>query len=158
MAEDTPYTAILRSVSKDKFHEILSASARKSRETYFARHGIKAPKGGAGFTKPGAKNEARAHALQAVLAESDDHELAEEILRVYLLNRREMLAAALDHLGIEHEGGLTESEDVAKFETLKGKSLSAMVSALKPVAPPEDIQLYLKYMGADAAEVDKAAG
>ncbi|MEM6730748.1 MAG: hypothetical protein AAF658_04290 [Myxococcota bacterium] len=126
MADTPEYTAILRSIPKDKFHEILNASARKSRETYFARHSIKAPKGGPGFQKPGAKNEARAHALQEVLMSQADDELAEEILRVYLLGKREMLGAALDHLKIEHVDGLTDSEDVERFSTLKGKELGAM--------------------------------
>jgi len=156
MADTPAYTEILRSVSKEKCHEILNAAARKSRETYFARHGIKAPKGGSGFQKPGAKNEARAHALHAALMAGSDDELSEEILRVYLLGRREMLAAALDHLGIEHDQGLTESDDVEKFATLKGKEVEKLVTELQGTAPSEDIALYLKYMGTDLKQVDKA--
>lgn len=155
MADTPAYTEILRSVSKEKFHEILNASARKSRETYFARHGVKAPKG-TGFQKPGAKNEARASGLHEALMSTADDELAEEILRVYLLGKREMLAAALDHLGIAHEQGLTESDDVDKFTTLKGKELKTLVGELGATAPKDDIALYLKYMGADTKEVDKA--
>ncbi len=156
MADETPaYTEILRSVSKEKFHEILNASARKSRETYFARHGVKAPKG-TGFQKPGAKNEARAHGLHEALMSTSDDELSEEILRVYLLGQRDMLASALDHLGIEHENGLTESDDVEKFGTLKGKELKKLVEELDSKASKDDIALYLKYMGADMKEVDKA--
>ncbi|MEL6543278.1 MAG: hypothetical protein AAFQ82_01560 [Myxococcota bacterium] len=157
MADSRQYTEILRSVSKEKFHEILNASARKSRETYFARHGIKAPKkAGAGFQKPGAKNEARAHGLYSALLEMTDDELSEEILRVYLLGKRDMLAAALDHLGIEHQNGLTESDDVEKFEGLKGKDLKQLVAHIGEAAGSDDVALYLKYMGTDASEVDRA--
>ena len=57
------YTQIIRDLSSDKFMEIFSASARKAREVYFARHAIKLPKKGPKVRKPGAKNALRAQAL-----------------------------------------------------------------------------------------------
>lgn len=148
MADTPPYSSILRSVSGDKFGEIIGASTRKSRETYFARHGIRAPKAGRGFQKPGTKNEARAAALFDVLQSKDDDELAEELLRTYLLTKREILGAALDHLGIEHENGLTDSDEVEKFSALGKSEISSMVSELEKFGPRDDVVLYLKYMGA----------
>ncbi|MEL6339543.1 MAG: hypothetical protein AAFP04_02155 [Myxococcota bacterium] len=156
MAEETNYASILRSVPASMFSDVLGASTRKSRETYFARHGIKAPKG-PGFIKPGAKNAARAESLREVLLEQDDQELAEEILRAYLLNQRPMLAAALDYLEIEHVDGLTDSDEVERFQTLNGTELKALVAKLEPVASRDDIRLYLKYMGCDGGKVDAAA-
>lgn len=148
------YTSILRSVTDDKFSEILNASPRKSREIYFHRHGIKAPASANRLVKPGAKNEARAAALRDVFKGLEDDQLAEEILRIWLLGKRDMLAKALDHLGIVHDHGLTDSDDVSKIEKLSGKELKDLVKALDGVAPKEDIVLYLKFMG--AADVEKA--
>ena len=110
------FTAILREVSAEKFAEILAASARKSRETYFHRHGIRTPKISGRLPRPGAKNELRTAHLYEVLKDKDDDEMVEEVLRTWLLSKRSLLATALDHLGIEHDNGLTESNEVSKFE------------------------------------------
>ncbi len=146
------YTAILRSVTGDKFAEILGASPRKAREIYFHRHGVRAPQSASRLPKPGAKNELRTQALHKLLLQQDDEQLSEEILRVYLLNKRELLAKALDHLGIKHEGGLTESDDVSKIEKLSQKELRELAKVLEPVAPKEDVVLYLKFMGAEGVD------
>ena len=44
MADAEDMTAILRGLSEEKFAEVFGASSRQARETYFHRHGIKAPK------------------------------------------------------------------------------------------------------------------
>lgn len=151
MADDEskiPYTDVLRSVTPEKFSEIFSASSRKARETYFHRHGVRG-KGGSGFARPGAKTEARIAKLYDVISSgADDDEMAEEILRTWLLTKRAMLAAALDHLGIEHQDGLTESEEVAKFGKLSKKDVAKMLPALEAHGSNEDAVVYLKFMGA----------
>ena len=156
MSEEStpPFTEIIRSVSADKFAEIFSASARQARETYFHRHSVRAPKKTSRLPKPGEKTQARIAALYEILKERQDDELAEEVLRSWLLTKREMLAAALDHLGIEHEDGITESEGVSKFEKLSAKDLKALVKNLGDVAPAEDVAVYLKFMG--STKVDQA--
>ncbi len=145
----TRYTDIVRGMSKEKFVEVLSVSTRTSREAYFHRHNIKAPPSGRGFTKPGAKNEARAAGLYEALMERVDEQVAEEIVRTWLLGKRPMLAAALDHLKIAHDNGLTESDDVDRFEKLSAAELKEMVKTLSKVAPADEIKAYLKYMGAE---------
>ena len=141
------FTPIIRSLAADKFNEIIGASSRKSREIYFHRHGIDAPKMSSLFPRPGAKNAARATDLFARLQEVEDEELAEEIVRTWLLSKRPMLAAALDHLGIVHDNGLTESDDVKKFESLSVKEIRALVDKLSGVSAREDIAIYLRFMG-----------
>jgi len=145
------YTAILRDIPQEKFFEILSASARKAREVYFHRHSIKAPKA-SGLRKPGAKNEMRAAELFALLKDTDDDEMAEEVLRTWLLTKREMLAAALDYLKIPHEMGLTESEEVSKFEKLSSRDVKKIADALKDHGSADDIRVYLKFMGSTNAD------
>src|SRR5688572_17334729 len=113
------FMGIVREMSQEKFLEVFGASGRKAREAYFARHDIKKPRKLSGLPKAGAKSEARAATLHEVLAERDDEELVEELLRVWLMTKRPMLAAALDFLEIPHEEGLTESDDVKKFESLE---------------------------------------
>jgi len=150
------FTAILRTVGPDKFIEILNASSRQARQAYFHRHGVRAPaETPSRLPKPGAKNEARARSLYAVLQDADDNELAEEVLRTYLLNQRPMLVAALDHLGITHHNGLTEG-DVSKFAKLSGRELRHLVAVLRKTAADDLIGLYLKFMG--AKNVEEALG
>lgn len=150
------YSAILRELSSERFAEVFAASARKARETYFHRHRIKAPKTLGLGLKSGRKTEARTKALFEALAERDDDEMSEEILRTWLLAKRTLLATSLDHLGIAHTDGLTDSDDVKKIETLSVADLKKLAAVLKDkaVASVEDIAVYLKYMGAQ--KVDEA--
>ena len=147
------YTQIIRDMSSDKFMEVFSASARKAREVYFARHAIKVSKKGPKIRKPGAKNAQRAEALFTLLQDTTDDEMAEEILRVWLLGNRALLVKALDHLGIENDNGLTDSDEVSKMADLDKGALKKLVAELKEVATPEDITVYLKFMGVKNVEV-----
>jgi len=146
------FTSIIRELTPEKFAEVFSASARQARETYFHRHGVRAPKKSSRLPKPGEKNQARTAALYELLKDKEDDEMAEEVLRTWLLTKREMLAAALDHLGITHENGLTESEDVANFEKLGSKEVKTLVEKLSEIAPKEDVAVYLKFMGTEKVE------
>ena len=104
--------------------------------------------------KPGAKNEMRTQALFDLLHAREDDELCEEVLRIWLLTHRPMLAAALDHLGIPHENGLTQG-DVSKFEKLSAREIRGLIDVLKATGAPEDaIVTYLRFMG--TTDVDKA--
>lgn len=150
------FTQILRTVSATKFGEVLGASSRKAREAYFHRHGVRSPKTAGRMPRPGAKNEARIAALYEALQAREDDEMVEEMLRTWLLSKRPLLAAALDHLGIPHDNGLTESDEVSRFEKLSRGDLKGLVEALTHVAPAEDIGIYLKFMG--VSEVDEALG
>ena len=77
----------------------------------------------------------------------DLHRQAEELLRTWLLGQRSLLAAALDHLGIEHNQGLTESDDVERFEKLSAGDVKKLVSHLNTIAKADDVAVYLTYMG-----------
>lgn len=145
------YSSIVRSLNAEKFSEILSTSGRKAREVYFHRHSIRSPKT-SGIPKAGAKNEFRTNALFAALQKRDDEELSEEMLRTWLLTKRELLSAALDHLKIEHKDGLTDSDDVSRIEKLTGKELQDLAGALKKIAPEDEIAIYLKFMGAQGVD------
>lgn len=154
------YTAILRSLSQEKFIEIVAASPRQARETYFHRHQIRAPKSSHLSLKIGRKNQACTEALWDVLQARDDEEMSETILRAWLLRHRPMLAAALDHMGIAHVDGLTESDDIQKISQMDAAQLRKLADAIekKQVASGEDIALYLRYMGAtDVDAIFKSA-
>ena len=66
------------------------------------------------------------------------------------------LRGRLEQLGIEHDNGLTESDDIGKFEKLSVKELKSLVEAVGDRAPKEDIAIYLKLMGSE--KVDQAVG
>ena len=151
-----PFTEILRSLPPERFQEILATSSRKARETYFHRHGVKASGSVSRLPKPGAKNEERTAKLFDLLRERQDDEMSEEILRSWLLTKRTMLAAALDHLGIKHDHGLTESDELKKFEKLSGGDIKQLVKKLEGIAGKDEIAIYLRFMGTPA--VDKVLG
>ena len=150
------YSFILSSTEPTKFVEILAASSRKAREGYFHRHHIRAPKT-SGMPKAGAKHEHCARALHTHLQGHADDPLAEEALRTWLMGRRPLLAAALDHLKIPHQEGLTDSDDVARIEKLGGAELAALVAKLRTVAPVADVRIYLLFMGAEGVDEAVAA-
>jgi hypothetical protein len=110
------------------------------------------PKKGPKVRKPGAKNALRAQALFDHLQTTTDDEMVEEILRVWLLGMRPMLGKALDHLGIENDNGLTDSDEVSKIADLDKGALKKLAAELKDVAQQEDIAVYLKFMGAKNVE------
>jgi len=148
-----PYTAILRELSLEKFAEIFNTCSRQARQAYFHRHAVKAPKKKGGLPKAGAKNEARTVALYEVLRDVDDDEMADEILRTWLLTKRAMLAAALDHLEVPHEDGITDSEELEeKFDGMEVPALQALVDAMIQAAPVDDVGIYLRYMGTPNVE------
>ncbi|OGQ77491.1 MAG: hypothetical protein A2289_15070 [Deltaproteobacteria bacterium RIFOXYA12_FULL_58_15] len=142
------YTEILRGLTAEKFSEVFLASSRKARETYFHRQGVRASSKKR-LVKPGAKTEARISQLYDLLKTVNDDEMAEEMLRTWLLGKRELLAAALDHLGIEHEDGLTTSDDLNKFEKLGKKEIQALLGELEAHGSREDAVIYLKFMGTE---------
>lgn len=148
------YTEILRSLPREKFGEVLAASSRQARETYFHRHEIRVSGSARRLPKPGAKNEIRTQQLYEVLQAREDEELCEEVLRTWLLTHRSMLTAALDHLGIAHENGLTQG-DVSKFEKLSAREARTLIDVLRGTGVSDDvIHVYLRYMG--TKDVDKA--
>lgn len=150
------FSRILSSLSAERFAEILGASARKSRETYFHRHRIKSPKHSGLALASSRKTEARTKVLFELLSEREDEEMSQEILRNWLCAKRPMLVAALDHLKIAHNDGLTDSHEVEKIQKLNAAELTQLVLHLQTnnVAPVEDIAIYLKFMGAQ--KVDEA--
>ncbi len=149
------FTSIVRDMSSEKFIEVVGYSARKAREVYFHRHGIRKGKKSNQLKNRNAEKEDRAAALYTILQENEDEEMVEEMLRTWLLSKRTLLAAALDHLGIEHNEGLTDSDEVKRFEELKGKDVKAMVKALKAVSDDEaDVSAYLRFMGIPASELN----
>lgn len=154
------YTTLLISQGSERFSEVMAGSGRKAKETYFARHGIKhAPQVGRVKLGSGHKMQARIAQLFEVLKTSQDEPLAEEALRLYLLGKRPLLALALDHLGIEHEDGLTESAEVSRLATLTPIERAELVALAvdKQVATAQDVQLYLDYMTANHLREQEAA-
>jgi hypothetical protein len=150
------YTAIVRGLPLEKFVEVFAASARRAREAYFQRHGIRKPKTLSGLPKAGATAEARTAALFQALQGQDDEKLVEEVLRTWLLTKRPMLAAALDHLEIPHDNGITDVDDLDRFTTLDAGELATLAARLAETAPRDEVAIYLKFMG--AKNVDAAMG
>lgn len=144
-----PYTAILRQLTPERFTELMVPLNRQSKERYFARHGVRAPKASVtSFARPGQKNEQRCKGLHQSLQKLDDEPLAEDLLRQYLITHRAMLAAALDYLKIPHEDGLTESPELAKFANLDDGMRPKLIGHLVEQAKVrrEDAELYLDFM------------
>jgi len=147
------FTAILRGVSAEKFSEIFSASSRKAREAYYHRHDIRKPKVSNKISSLHGSGEARTKGLFDVLQGNDDDQLAEEVLRTWLLTKRPMLAMALDPLEVPHDNGLTEAEDIDDtFGNLTVEQTQALITTLSEKHAKEDVALYLRFMGAKTVD------
>lgn len=154
------YTTILRDLGPERFATVVAGSSRKAKETFFARHSIRhTPQVGRMKLGAGHKMQARISALFDVLADREDEPMCEEILRLYLLGNRPLLALALDHLGIAHEDGLTESEDVSRLATLTPIQKAELIALAvdKKVADQTDVELYIAYMTANYTREQEAA-
>ncbi len=146
------FSAIIESMDGDFFQEVLKSCPRKPRETLFARFGIPRNRKKVSTLLPG-KDPARAAKLKVALAavEEEDEQgqqLAEEVIRLYLLKRRQILAQAMDHLGVSHEEGLTE-EDV-NLATMSEADRQSLREALVADHAPQDVDLYIAYMVASS--------
>ena len=153
------YTDLLRQMDVDRFATVLAASSRRVREAHFARHGVR-QLATTGRAKLGAghKTQERTQRLHAVLQQREDEALAEEVVRLYLLTQRPLLALALDKLGIEHEDGLTESDDVLRLGRLSDTERQGIIqdAVAKQVASEADATMYLSYMALTATREDEA--
>ena len=143
---------LIQSMPTDFFGQVLSACPRRSRETLFTRFSIPKPRKSASALLP-SKDPARIGKLQvAMAAVSDDDEqgqqLAEELLRVYLMGKRELLGAALDAIEVDHQEGLTD-DDLDGFAELSSDEAAELAEELSRDHDPLDVSLYLRFMGAD---------
>ena len=105
---------LVSGLANDDFARVLGACPRRARETLFTRFGIPKAKKTASALLP-AKDPARIRKLQGAMTQikPDDEEgqqLAEELIRVYLMTRRGLLGDALDAIGITHDDGLTDED------------------------------------------------
>jgi len=145
-------TQLIQSMPADYFGQVLSACPRRSRETLFTRFAIPKPKKTASALLP-SKDPARINKLQvamSALAEDDEQgqQLAEELLRVYLMGKRELLGAALDAIEVDHQDGLTD-DDLDGFAELSPDDAVELAQELSQAHNPLDVSLYLRFMGAD---------
>jgi len=143
---------LIQSLPAAYFGQVLSACPRRSRETLFTRFAIPKPKKTASALLP-SKDPARIGKLQvAMAAVSEDDEqgqqLAEELLRVYLMGKRELLGAALDAIEVDHQDGLTD-DDLDGFAELSGDEAAELAEELSRDHDPLDVSLYLRFMGAE---------
>ena len=143
---------LVSGLANDDFARVLGACPRRARETLFTRFGIPKAKKTASALLP-AKDPARIRKLQGAMTQikPDDEEgqqLAEELIRVYLMTRRGLLGDALDAIGIMHDDGLTD-EDLDAFARLEEEDLSDLRVELSKDHDAMDVDLYLRFMGAE---------
>jgi hypothetical protein len=143
---------LVSGLANDDFARVLGACPRRARETLFTSFGIPKAKKSASALLP-AKDPARIRKLQGAMAQitPDDEQgqqLAEELVRVYLMTRRGLLGDALDAIGITHDDGLTD-EDLDAFARLEAADLSELRVELSKQHDAVDVDLYLRFMGAE---------
>ena len=142
-------SAVIATLSDSYFNKVLNACPRKARESLFVSFGVPKSKKKASALLPGRDPE-RGIKLRAAMAMMEEDEetfqqMGEELIRVYLMGHRDLLGAALDHMGIAHEVGLTddELEAFAKLKPAAGKELR---DVLLKAYDAEDVALYLGFM------------
>lgn len=145
-------TQIVRGLSSDRFGELLAACPKTFREELFRRAGIKAKQSTFQLSSSGAKNRERSDKLHAAIAGGLDlgDKLLEEVVRSYLYTRRELLADALEHLGVEHDRGLTDA-DLSFVESLDDARVAALRAHLAAKHATADVALYLAFMNVPGA-------
>jgi hypothetical protein len=133
----------LKTLSPERMDALLRAAPRKVREELYRRLGIKAKS--ATFSLKSRSAEKGQRVLQC-LAEGRDpgQEVLEELVRNHLYGQRALLAAALDHLGVRHNDGLTD-QDLDFLASLEPKKVKALEAALAD-HDPVDVRLYLELM------------
>lgn len=138
---------LLARQTEKRFEEIILASPKKIREEVFRRTGIKS-KGSNKFSiSKGGKNSVRVQKLFKALQKGTElsSELSEELIRNYLYTRRDLLADALDHFGVEHEHGLTDSE-LDFLEDMDTEKAQALRTLLCEKHEESDVELYFRFM------------
>lgn len=148
MAWDHP--KLLGRIREDKFIEIYFACPRKIRNTLEAKHARKARRRGRRVSLRSERNKAKA-ALQVRegLVKSGDSEMAEEVLKTWLYDKRPMLKEALDFFEIENEDGIT-GRDIDAFEKAPGEKIEELLDLLSNKGyDVEDIAIYMAFMQAE---------
>lgn len=139
-------TEIVRRLEADRFAALLGACPKAFREQLFRKSGIRA-KGNTFALSSSSKTEVRAgkllDAIKGGLDLGDD--VLEEVIRNYLYTRRGLLADALDHFNVPHEGGLTDA-DLDFIEELPPEKSRELKTLLVQKHDPADVELYFAFM------------
>jgi hypothetical protein len=77
----------------------------------------------------------------AQVADVSDAVATRALISYHLASQRPLMGAFLDALGITHENGVINSEDVPKPEAAK---LAAAVQSVRQAFPADDVSLYLR--------------
>ena len=145
-------TELLRLMDADRFHEVLAASPKNFREELFRRANVRAKGGGAFSLKSPNKNRVRAAKLLTKVKNGQGvgDDVLEEVIRNYLYTHRDLLADALDALGVTHDDGLTDEDldFIADLPTERGQELK---SELAQKHDAQDVDLYLRFMNIPGA-------
>ncbi|MEP7352224.1 MAG: hypothetical protein ABI824_03245 [Acidobacteriota bacterium] len=86
--------------------------------------------------------------------EDKDETLATELSQCILISHMDMIKAALDHLGIEHEEGFF-SKDSEVADHLKEGWQQAAWDALKDSHPHSALLFYINHLGFEAAKLQE---
>ncbi len=142
-------TRLLLPMSPERFQTLLAASPKKLREEIFRRAGIKTQNSPFSL-KTSPKNEVRVQKLQELIQGglTLPEELAQELVRNYLVTRRPLLRDALDFLEIPHTDGLTDA-DLDFMEKLP-KDVADGLRAKLAAHDADDVALYLNFMNVPA--------
>ena len=90
--------------------------------------------------------------LWARLSEQDQ-DLAADLAQAILVSHLDMLIAALDTLGIEHQDGFF-SKDADLSAQLSGDWQQSTFDALKDKYPATVLEFYLNHLGAESGRAD----
>jgi hypothetical protein len=139
-------TEIIRRLPTARFVDLLTASPKAFRENLFRQSNVKV-KGSAFSIAAASKNVVRAERLHRAIVDGLDlgDQALEELIRNYLYTRRDLLGAALDQLGVQHDRGLTD-QDLDFMKALEPARVAALREALGQRFDAADVALYLDFM------------
>lgn len=140
------YAELLGRIDDAKVTEIYGSCSRKIRNMLEGMYGKKAKKGRKVSLKSLKDKDGAALAVRDGLVAAGEHQTAEELLKTWLLTRRELLKDALDYFQIPHEDGITDAElDV--IEKAEAEALTALVNHLTEKGHAlQEVSIYLAFL------------
>lgn len=134
-------------MSEETFAEVMSVSPRHVREILFSQLGIKS-KSKSLLKSLQQKKEERVLKLHETLKNTSskrEADVCKELIRNWLYTKRPLLKSALDHLGVENDNGLIES-DPDFFPRLSKDQVSSLYKHLCKDFNKEHVVIYLGFM------------
>lgn len=139
------FTAVIEALPEPVFRDMYRGISRKVRNLLEGR--LLPRRSGAGvFSLKADTPDSRIPEVKRAVVRSGKQELAEELLKAYLIERRPMLKIALDAVGVPNDDGLTDHE-LDPIRDADAATVGGIVDEIVKRFPASDAALYFAFLG-----------